>query len=311
MNIKNPEYSGFRKMLFVTKFEELGFDALESLLVLRRAGLNHVILMNVVERENVAMHRGLGYNKDEERKLREQANIRFIDWAESLFERGMEVGEYIVVGDMVHEVIDASCEENADLIVIGKRGKSRSVMEFFYSGDDIVELLRRSKVPVLIYKHQDHSTSCLSENPFERTLLAVDWSPASLSALGYLKTLKNVVNDVSVVHVASPDELKGTSNMDIQKVRKEKRGRLEKICETLLDTGLSARSHLYVGEPAKELNRAAREFNATMIIMGSSGTPVWTERWLGSKPRKMVEKSPYPVLIVPQPRNFTTKASLD
>ena len=78
-------------MMFVTQFEELGFGALQSLLVLRGAGLEHVILLNVIERDRVAMHRGLGYDKDEERRLKEQANIRFIDWAESLFETGMEV----------------------------------------------------------------------------------------------------------------------------------------------------------------------------------------------------------------------------
>ncbi|MEW5909718.1 MAG: universal stress protein, partial [Thermodesulfobacteriota bacterium] len=89
------------KLLFVTKFEKLWFDALESLLDLRKAGLNHVVFLNVIEREKVAMQRGTGYRKTEEVKLREMANIRFIDWAEPLFEQGMEVGAYIVVGSLV------------------------------------------------------------------------------------------------------------------------------------------------------------------------------------------------------------------
>ena len=285
-------------MLFVTHFEELGFDALQSLLVLRSAGLEHVILMNVIERDRVAMHRGLGYDKNEERKLREQANIRFIDWAETLFESGMEVGDYIVVGSMVPEVLKAAAEEEADLIVIGQRNKK--LMEIFYSGDDIVALLRRTLRPVLIYKHLETS-GCLAENPFARTLLAVDWSPASLSAVEYLKTLKKVAHDISVVHVAYPDDLKGTSNLDIQQLRKERRGRLEIICEALEADGFKARSHLYVGDPTTEIQRAAREFGATMILMGASGTSAWTERWLGSTPRVMVEKSPYPVLVFPNP----------
>lgn len=294
-NLKNP---GFRKMLFVTQFEELGFDALQSLLVLRSAGLDHVILMNVIERDRVAMRRGLGYDKNEERKLREQANIRFIDWAETLFESGMEVGDYIVVGNLVPQVLQAADEENADLIIIGQRNKK--LMELFYSGDDIIELLRRAVRPVLIYKHLENS-GCLADNPFARTLLAVDWSPASLSALEYLKTIKNVVHDISVIHVAAPGELKGSSNLDIQQLRKERRGRLESICDVLEAAGIKARSHLYVGEPAKEIVRAAREFNATIIVMGSTGTSPWTERLLGSTPRDMVEKSPYPVLIIPEP----------
>ena len=300
MNEKKPDIYGFRKMLFVTQFEELGFDALQSLLVLRTAGLNHVILMNVIDRDRVAMHRGLGYDKNEERKLREQANIRFIDWAESLFETGMEVGEYIVVGSMVPQVLAAADEENADLIVIGQRNKK--LMDMFYSGDAVIELLRRSERPVLVYKHLENC-GCLADNPFARTLLTVDWSPASLSAVDYLKTLKNVAHDVSVMHVAAPGELKGATSLEIQQLRKERRGRLEKICDTLGTAGIAARSHLYVGEAAKEITRAAQEYNATMIVMGSSGTSVWTERFLGSKPRAVVEKSPYPVLIIPGPRD--------
>ena len=89
-----------KKLLFVTKFDELRFDALQSLLDLRNAALNHVVFLNVIEREKVAMRRGKGYGKEEELRLKEKANIRFIDWAENLFEQGMEVGVYIVVGSL-------------------------------------------------------------------------------------------------------------------------------------------------------------------------------------------------------------------
>ncbi|MGD9057850.1 MAG: universal stress protein, partial [Desulfobacterales bacterium] len=112
-----------KKLLFVTKFEELGFDALRSLLSLRKSALEHVVFVNVIERDRVAMRRGKGYQKDEEIRLREAANIRFIDWAENLFEQGMEVGVYIVVGSLVSEVIKATHKEEADLIVIGRSTK--------------------------------------------------------------------------------------------------------------------------------------------------------------------------------------------
>ena len=90
-----------RKMLFATKFKELTFEALESLLDLRAVGLDHVVFLYVVERDKVAMHRGIGYQKSEEVKLKEVAHIHFIDWAEYLFEQGMEVGVHIVVGTLV------------------------------------------------------------------------------------------------------------------------------------------------------------------------------------------------------------------
>ena len=285
-----------KKLLFVTKFEELGFDALQSLLSLRKASLSHVVFVNVIERDRVAMHRGAGYLKEEEIRLRETANIRFIDWAEDLFEQGMEVGVYIVVGSMVSEVIKAARKEEADLIVIGRSHKG--VLEHFYSGSDVTELLRRTATPVLVYK-QLSETAISIEKPFEKPLLAIDWSPASMRAVGYLKVLKGVIGEIHIIHVVSQKELKGTSAMEVQGLRKKTRKKLEKICDEFEDGGIKADAHVYIGDPDQEIERAAREHQASMIVLGSSGKTAWVERWLGSTPRSIAEQSVYPTLLIP------------
>ena len=285
-----------KKLLFVTKFEELGFDALQSMLNLRQVALNHIVFVNVIERDRVAMRRGTGYRKEEEIRLRERANIRFIDWAESLFEQGMEVGVYIVVGSLVSEVIKAAQKEAADLIVIGRSQKG--VLEQLYSGSDVTELLHRAAIPVLVYKYVSENSIAI-ERPFEKPLLAVDWSPASLKAVEYLKVLKGIAHEINVIHVVGEKALKGVNSMEIQKTRKATRSKLEQICETFEDQGIAARSHVYVGEPAAEIERAARECQATMIVLGSSGKASWMERWLGSTPLKIAEKSAFPTLLIP------------
>jgi len=285
-----------KKLLFVTKFEELGFDALQSLLSLRKASLNHVVFVNVIERDRVAMHRGTGYLKEEEIRLRETANIRFIDWAEDLFEQGMEVGVYIVVGGMVAEVIKAAGKEEADLIVIGRPHKG--VLENLYSGSDVTELLRRVATPVLVYKHLSDTAISL-EKPFEKPLLAVDWSPASLRAVDYLKVLGDVIEEIHIIHVVAQKELRGTSAMEIQTKRKETRKRLEKISDILEAEGIKTDTHVYIGEAAAEIEKAAREHQASMIVLGSSGKTAWVERWLGSTPKSIAENSIYPTLLIP------------
>jgi len=285
-----------QKLLFVTKFEQLGFDALQSLLNIRDTGLNHVVFLNVIERERVVMRRGTGYQKDEEIRLRERANIRFIDWAENLFEQGMEVGVYIVVGNLVTEVIKAAKKEDADLIVIGRSHKG--VLEQLYSGSDVTELLRRAAIPVLVYKYTSASALAI-EQPFAKPLLATDWSPASLRATEYLKTLKGVVQKINVTHVASENDLKGASSLDVQKTRKKIRRRLEEICEIFEAEGIAARSHVYIGDPAEEIERAARDCQSTMVVLGSSSKSSWVERWIGSVPRKIAKHSAAPTLIIP------------
>ena len=284
-----------QKFLFVTKFEELGFDAVRSLLSLTAADLDHVVFINVIERDRFAMSR-VGYRKDEEIRLREAANIRFIDWSENLFEQGLEVGVYIVVGTLVKEVIKAAKKEEADLIVIGRSHKG--ILEHLYSGSDVTELLRRSATPVLVYKHLSETAISL-ERPFDHPLLAVDWSPASLRAVDYLKGLGDVVKGISVVNVASEKDLKGTSAMAIQKTRKETRQKLEEICDAFESKGIDARAHVYIGDPDTEIEKAARDCQATMIVLGSSAKSAWMEKWLGSTPRKYAEESIYPTLLIP------------
>ena len=283
-------------MLFVTKFEELGFDALQSLLSLRKASLNHVVFVNVIERDRVAMHRGAGYLKEEEIRLRETANIRFIDWAEDLFEQGMEVGIYIVVGSMVSEVIKAAQKEESDLIVIGRPHKG--VLEQLYAASDITELLRRAAIPVLVYK-QLSETAISIEKPFEKPLLAIDWSPASLRAVEYLKVLKDVITEIHVIHVVGEKELKGASAMEVQRKRKETRKKLADICDVFETEGVKADAHVYIGNAEDEIERAAREHQASMIVLGSSGKTAWVERWLGSTPQSIAEDSIYPTLLIP------------
>ena len=163
-----------QKLLFVTKFEVLWYDALQSLLGLRKSQLNHVIFLNVIDRDQVAMRRGAGFLKDALVKLREKANIRFIDWASHLFEQGMECGVYIVVGGLVQQVLEAARKEEVDLIVIGRHKKEG--LERLYSSSDITEIVRRTKVPVLVYKYINPEAAII-ENPFKRPLLATDGSP--------------------------------------------------------------------------------------------------------------------------------------
>ncbi|MEE8552247.1 MAG: universal stress protein [Desulfobacterales bacterium] len=288
-----------KKLLFVTKFEVLCFNALQSVLSLREAALDHVVFLNVIERDKVAMQRGTGYRKDEEIKLRETANIRFIDWAENLFELGMEVGAYIAVGSLVSQVIKAAEKENSDLIVIGRSHKG--VLEQLYSGSDITELIRRTDTPVLVFKHMSEDVKTL-EKPFERPLLATDWSPASLKAVEYLKSLQSVIKEINVIHVAGEKELRSSSAMGVQKTRKETRKKLDEICDIFEAEGINARPHVYIGDPIEEIETAAREYQATLIVAGSSGKAAWLEKWIGSIPRTLAEKSIFPTLLIPPDR---------
>ncbi len=285
-----------KKMLFVTQFDELWFDALQSLMDLRKSGFNHVVFIHVIERDKVAMHRGRGYLKDQEIKLREIANVRFIDWAESLYEQGMEVGAYMVVGDLVPKVVSAAQEEGVDLIVTGHHKKNR--IEGLYAGSEELEILQRTSIPVLIHKYILPSGK-VNNRPFEKVLFATDWSYGSERAVEYLIELKEVINKIEIIHVASEKSLDGSSAMEVQKTRKEGKKKLEELCDIFHAEGIEAKSHLYVGDVAEQIKRAAHDHEASMIVTGTAGKGSLKKRWLKSVPGKLVEQSDIPVLLIP------------
>ncbi len=285
-----------KKLLFVTKFEVLGYDALKGLLSMRKSDLEHIVFLYVIERDQVAMRRGLGYQRDEAIRLKEAANIRFIDWAERLFEQGMEVGVYIQVGSLAAEVAKAVRKEEADLVVIGRSQKTG--MEQFYAGSTVTELIRRLPVPVLVYKPVSESPF-VTGTPFQRPLVATDWSPASLRAVDYLLELKPLIEEIRMIHVVDEGAIEGSSVMNAQKTRKDVKERMEETCARFQAAGIAARSHVYVGDAEEEIEKAAKECQASMIVLGSSSKNLWVERWLGSTPRAVAEKSAFPTLLIP------------
>ena len=286
-----------KKMLFVSKFKELTFDVLESLLDLRAVGLDHVVFLYVVERDKVAMHRGVGYQKTEEVKLKEVANIHFIQWAEQLFEQGMEVGVHIVVGTLVQQVSRVAGLEKVDLIVIGR--PTRSLWLQLVSGSDISGLIRRARVPILVHK-QRPPDSVERGHAFTRPLLATDWSPAADRAQEYLMGLKGLVDEINVIHVGKEKVLKSLSAMAVQSYRTTHRKKLQAVCDAFENVGIQARPHLYVGDLYQEIERAAREWRASVIVTGSTGRGSWRDRVIGSVPRFLVKKSDFSTLIVPR-----------
>ena len=285
------------KILFVSEFGELWLDALQSLMSLRKAGMNDVVFLHVISRDKVAMRRGTGYLKQEERKLKEIAEIRFIDWAETLYEEGMEVVAHIVIGNIVPKILSVTEIEGVDLIVTARR--KRAKLEELYAGSETSDLLRRTDKPVLLYNYLSQSGK-VGDNPFERLLLGLDWTESSEKVLDYVLALKGAVKRVDIVHVISEkDVAKLSSKMEAQKLERNNKKRLDEVCDVLIKEKFDARPHLYIGNIEEQIEKGASEHRATMIVLGSKRKSVWKEKWSGSVSHTMADKSELPILIIP------------
>jgi len=285
------------KILFVSEFGELWLDALQSLMSLRKAGMNDVVFLHVISRDKVAMRRGTGYLKQEERKLKEIAEIRFIDWAETLYEEGMEVVAHIVIGNIVPKILSVTEIEGVDLIVTARR--KRAKLEELYAGSETSDLLRRTDKPVLLYNYLSQSGK-VGDNPFERLLLGLDWTESSEKVLDYVLALKGAVKRVDIVHVISEkDVAKLSSKMEAQKLERKNKKRLDEVCDVLVKEKFDARPHLYIGNIEEQIEKGASEHRATMIVLGSRRKSIWKEKWSGSVSYSLADKSELPILIIP------------
>jgi nucleotide-binding universal stress UspA family protein len=292
-----------KKILFPTKFRELAFNSLESLLELKKVGLEEIVLTYIIPREEVGFVPYGGYMKDEEERLREQAQIRFSDWQDAISAKGVESKVVIEVGKPIANILRISKRENVDLIVAGR--KKRTTLEKVYIGSATLELIRRSTVPVLVSKYmvqfewQGEMITKVNDHIFKSPLLATDWSDPSEKGLKMLSSLKGLADRVLVGHVIGVKISKGRTKAELDRIEKESKERLDDYCKRLSNERMNAEPHLFSGRSAPEIMRMAREHKASMIVMGTTGKDRLKAFWLGSVSHRVAETSELPVLLVP------------
>ena len=292
-----------KKILFPTKFRELAFNSLESLLELKEIGLKEVVLTYVIPRDEVGFVPYGGYMKDEEERLREQARIRFEDWQEAITQEGIESKIRIEVGNPIPQLYRIAEEEKVDLIIAGR--KKRTALEKVYVGSHTLDLIRRSKVPVLISKYmvrfewEGELITRVNDHIFTKPLFATDWSKPSEKALELVSSFKGLTDKVMVTHIIGVKISKNLDKSELRRIERESKERLGNYCDTLKKAGVKAEPHLFSGRSSAEIIRVAREHKATMIVMGTTGKDRIREFWLGSVSHRVAEASELPVLLVP------------
>ena len=293
----------FKKILFYTRFREMAFNALETILALKSAGLKEVVLTHVIPQEEVAFVPYGGYLKEEAQRIEETARIRFEEWEEAVAGSGLASKIRIEVGAINPTIMDIAGEEAVDLIVTGR--KKRTLFEKVYVGSHILDLLRRSTVPVLMAKYMvayevdgDDFTR-INDHIFERPLLATDWSEPSARARDALGALSGLAKKVLITHVIGAKLSKGLSQAGFKSLRDKSVKRLDAYCRRIEALGLVAESHLAVGRTVSEILKVSREQKATMIVMGRTGKDWFEEYWLGGVTHRVAELAEIPVLIIP------------
>ena len=293
----------FKKVLFHTHFRELALNSLKTIMELKKVGLESIVLTHIIPRDEVSFVPYGGYLKETETQMKTEARMRFEDWQELLDEHGIKSHIRIEVGAPNAEILSIAEEEGVDLIVIGR--KKRTLMEKVYVGSHIMDILRRSTVPVLMSKYmvqfewEDEQLTRTNEHIFNRPMLATDWSQPSENAMQRMSALKGLAETILVVHVIDAKLTKGMDSDKRRHIEKESKSRLQNYCSTIEQFGMSAEHHLSAGKTVHELVRLSRDHKASMIVMGKTGKDWFQEYWLGGVSHQIAELSELPVLLIP------------
>lgn len=293
----------FETLLFHTRFRELAFNSLKNLIELKTAGLKKVVLAHVIPREDVAFVPYGGTLKEDENRMREEARLKFDDWIQTIGDPQLEFCQRIEVGAANADILEMAKQEKVDLIVVGR--KKRTALEKVYVGSHVLDILRRSDVPVLMskymvqYEWQGESLMRTNEDIWKRPLLASDWSEPSRRGLDATLALKGLVEKIIVTHVLGARRIKNLEPPAIQRLEDESDKRLQSYCRQIDDAGIQSESHLAVGRTVEEIIRMSRDYDATMIVMGRTGKDWLREYWLGGVSHQIAELSELPVLLIP------------
>lgn len=133
----------------------------------------------------------------------------------------------------------------------------------------------------------------------QRIIIPVDFSQTSMNAARFAASMLSGRPDTLVIlyHNYSNDNDYDIHRSYIEALQKELLEKGDNAVEFELEKG---------GDLIDNLDRLAHTRRATMIAMGITGRSALQQRFIGSNTLKTVDRSIYPVMIIPPDANFKT-----
>ena len=137
-----------QKILFATRFGDMAFNSLETLFVLKKAGLRLIVLCHIIPREEVGFVPFGGYLKKEADELKEQARIRFEDWQRAIAKAGIAAEPHLLAGKPEEELIAEARAAGCSMIIAAT--SDREPPENAPLGSMARKLCETSEFPLLL-----------------------------------------------------------------------------------------------------------------------------------------------------------------
>lgn len=274
----------FERILFPLDFSEQSLQMFDCLLELKHLGTEEVVLLHTSSGPSLGA---------EQRRLLDRL-------ASDLSGAGIRSKERVTTGDPVKEIIRAAEEEGVTLIAMASSGKGKA-REFFV-GSTSFEVLRSSKVPVLINKFRvleaggtkEVRRSCSSI--FRRALVPIDFSTCTPMCEELLPRLSRLGLQESVLfHVVESSKYSVEDGERFKVVLDD----LEAMKEKLSCEGCNITTHVHFGTVSYNILEAARELDVSLIVLGAHRKSLMREIALGGNSEEVIRRSTVPLLVIP------------
>ncbi|OYR41741.1 universal stress protein [Halorubrum sp. Ib24] len=260
---------------------ETGLSCLEQI------GVDRIHLVTVVPSNVHSGMPGMGFEKRRKEALRR--------YSSTVEDAGFDVETHVVRGTPHRRINGVAGSVNADLIMVGSRGKSP--LENRVIGSTARNLARTTVVPLIVDRIERgvEEPETVRRHLFKRTLFATDFSENAERAFRSFEYLRHATKEVTLVHVESPKDDTGEGA--------DPQDRLDDLADRLDELELDARTEIRRGDPADEILAAEAEHDPSTLMIGSRGRSRLRRLLLGSVSQEVVARATGNVFLVPPPRS--------
>ncbi|OYR45498.1 universal stress protein [Halorubrum sp. Hd13] len=260
---------------------ETGLNCLEQI------GVDRIHLVTVVPSNVHSGMPGMGFEKRRKEALRR--------YSSTVEDAGFDVETHVVRGTPHRRINGVAGSVNADLIMVGSRGKSP--LENRVIGSTARNLARTTVVPLIVDRIERgvEEPETVRRHLFKRTLFATDFSENAERAFRSFEYLRHATKEVTLVHVESPKDDTGEGA--------DPQDRLDDLANRLDELELDARTEIRRGDPADEILAAEAEHDPSTLMIGSRGRSRLRRLLLGSVSEEVVARATGNVFLVPPPRS--------
>jgi nucleotide-binding universal stress UspA family protein len=223
---------------------------------------------------------------------------------DKLHRRGIHTTTRVGTGLPSEEVIAAAEAEDADLVILGTRGKSG--LAHVLLGSTAERVIRMAPCPVLAVPMPKAEYTIGQGVTLDRILVPTDLSDCSAEAVHYARVVAGQTKgSIELLHIMEPSSYGIDFAIESSAEREQKRRATTESLEALSSdwtaAGIDVKVSLRGGTPADAILEVAARSSSDLIIMGTHGRRGLSHMWAGSVTEAVLRRGTMPVLAVRKP----------